>query len=248
MHSKAAILLVLGVMISCERHEDPVHTSEPTVLEQLPDTEKLILDGSLIHDADEKEYQILLRRAEEGFANAQYELAWLYDIGKGVRADDDLALMWKRRAAEQGHIEAQYELADHYYQSTPDNSTEVIKWCKEAAEQGHMGAQIMLGVIFSEGNLVDEDQAESTKWYRMAAEQGDAISQAMLGIRYFYGIGVPQDYIQAYAWYTVSGKDRPESADRTYSLLKYKLTQSQIAKAKVLALETQKRIKKNKQE
>lgn len=56
----------------------------------------------------------LVLAAEQGYIEAQVELARLYKTGEGV--DQDLAKMvhWYRRAAEQGHVGAQLFVADAY--------------------------------------------------------------------------------------------------------------------------------------
>ena len=52
--------------------------------------------------------------ADQGNAGAQYNLALLYDYGKGVANDDTQAGAWYRRAASQGHADAQFNLAVMY--------------------------------------------------------------------------------------------------------------------------------------
>jgi TPR repeat protein len=58
----------------------------------------------------------LEKAAEQGFAEAQYELGGMYYIGEGgVPEDDEEALKWFRKAAEQGHAEAQYKVGFSYH-------------------------------------------------------------------------------------------------------------------------------------
>ena len=45
--------------------------------------------------------------AEQGDADAQYNLGFMYDNGKGVIEDDKEAVKWYRLAAEQSHAKAQ---------------------------------------------------------------------------------------------------------------------------------------------
>ena len=45
--------------------------------------------------------------AEQGHAEAQYWLGWMYFNGQGVRRDPKEAVRWFRKAAEQGQIRAQ---------------------------------------------------------------------------------------------------------------------------------------------
>ena len=50
--------------------------------------------------------------AEQGLANAQYNLGRMYSLGQGVNQDDKQAAEWVTRAAEQGHAEAQLVLGE----------------------------------------------------------------------------------------------------------------------------------------
>ena len=53
--------------------------------------------------------------AEQGIAEAQYNLGVCYFYGKGVRRDYAEAVKWYRKAAEQGIAEAQSNLGVCYY-------------------------------------------------------------------------------------------------------------------------------------
>ena len=48
--------------------------------------------------------------AEQGYANAQYNLGAMYYNGEGVRQDKSEAVKWFRKAAEQGYTPAQNAL------------------------------------------------------------------------------------------------------------------------------------------
>jgi TPR repeat protein len=52
--------------------------------------------------------------AEEGNAEAQSGLGYMYHNGYGVARDYERALYWYRRAAEQGYALAQFSLGFHY--------------------------------------------------------------------------------------------------------------------------------------
>ena len=54
-------------------------------------------------------------------------------------------------------------------------------------------AQFDLGVMYSRGEGVPEDDAEAVRWYRLAAEQWDALAQTNLGFMYATGNGVSED-------------------------------------------------------
>ena len=53
--------------------------------------------------AVDPEFQQKLLAANQGDAEAQYELGMCYNTGKGAPKDADAALMWFRKAADQGH-------------------------------------------------------------------------------------------------------------------------------------------------
>ena len=53
-------------------------------------------------------------RANAGDAAAQFNLALMYDFGRGVPQDDVKGAAWYRQAAEQGYAKAQYNLGFMY--------------------------------------------------------------------------------------------------------------------------------------
>ncbi len=67
---------------------------------------------------DAGDYQTALQEwrplANEGDADAQYNLGLMYDGGKGVPLDDAEAVKWYRLAADQGDADAQTNLGLMY--------------------------------------------------------------------------------------------------------------------------------------
>ena len=59
-----------------------------------------------------KEWQPL---AEQGHADAQFNLGVMHENGEGVLQYYKLAVQWFRKAAEQGHAGAQQMLSEMYY-------------------------------------------------------------------------------------------------------------------------------------
>ncbi|MEI6708572.1 MAG: tetratricopeptide repeat protein, partial [Methylococcales bacterium] len=57
-----------------------------------------------------KALPLLRASAEQGYANAQSRLGYMYNKGIGVAQDDNQAVMWYRKAAEQGNASAQSNL------------------------------------------------------------------------------------------------------------------------------------------
>lgn len=81
--------------------------------------------------------------AERGDAKAQYNLALMYDSGKGIPQDDAEALRWYHEAAEQGYAAAQYNLSMVYLfgKGTPQDSVTAYKWIILAAANGEEHAE-----------------------------------------------------------------------------------------------------------
>jgi hypothetical protein len=73
--------------------------------------------------------------ANQGNAEAQYNLGTLYEMGKGVHHNDFLAAYWHRRAAFQGHLSSQLALGGMYLvgRGVPQNNQEAYRWLNVAA-------------------------------------------------------------------------------------------------------------------
>jgi len=74
--------------------------------------------------------------ADKGYANAQYNIGWMYGAGSGVSKDNKQALKWYRKAADQGYADAQYNLA-LMYDAGAGVSRDLSKakyWIKKAYE------------------------------------------------------------------------------------------------------------------
>ena len=79
-----------------------------------------------------------------------------------------------------------------------------------AAEKGDAVAQLNIGLMYYNGQGVEQDYAEAAKWWRKAADQGDEAGQYNLGLMYYNGQGVEQDYAEAVKWYS-------KAADQGYA-------------------------------
>ena len=141
--------------------------------------------------------------ADQGNANAQYNLGLMYYNGYGLTKDYVEAVKWYRKAADQGNAKAQHNLGYMYYNGigVKKDYVEAAKWYRKAAEQGNAKSQHNLGYMYSNGYGVTQDYAEALKWYRKAADQENASSMSSIGYLYDKGNGVSQDYSEALKWY-----------------------------------------------
>jgi hypothetical protein len=85
--------------------------------------------------------------AEDGLAEAQYHVGWLYANGNGLAVDLHKALAWWKRAASQGHADAQFAVGLAYTTGEGGirrNLDEAVHWYLVAARQGHPDARDIL--------------------------------------------------------------------------------------------------------
>ena len=166
---------------------------------------------------DKKQYaeavKLFRKAAEQGYANAQTSLGWMYENGYGVTKDYGEAVRWYRKAAEQGEATAQNTLAIMYQYGSgvTKDYGEAVRWYRKAAEQGDDIAQNNLGYMYENGYGVTKDYGEAVRWYRKAAEQGNATAQNNLGNMYANGYGV-KDYGEAVRWYRKAAEQGNASA------------------------------------
>ncbi len=77
------------------------------------------------------------KAAEQGDAEAQYNLGFMYGYGKGVSQDYAEAVKWYRKAAEQGYAKAQLSLGLAYGlgQGVPQDLAQAHMWLNLAASR-----------------------------------------------------------------------------------------------------------------
>lgn len=100
-------------------------------------------------------------------------------------------------------LEEILSIADDYYfgDTGPVDHAEAFKWYSLASEGGSAYAMNRLGLMYDNGEHVEEDLAEAFHWYELAAEAGLPVAMGNVGNMYEYGDGTGQDYQQALAWY-----------------------------------------------
>ena len=141
--------------------------------------------------------------AEQGNADAQWNLAHCYEFGMGVEKDVKTAVKWYRAAAEQGSADAQYHLARCYQtgKGVEMNTKKSIELYEKAAKHGRSDAMERLGSIYYKGEGCEVDREKAYKWYRLSAENGNMISMLEVAEMIEKGDGVTRDLGEARKWY-----------------------------------------------
>ena len=116
------------------------------------------------------EVEQLRARAEQGDADAQFNLGCVYDNGEGVAQDVREAARWFRLAADQGHTDAQYLLGAKYDygRGVGQDDREAVRLYRLAADQGCESAQRTLGGMYRDGRGVAQDDREAAHWRDLA--------------------------------------------------------------------------------
>lgn len=106
--------------------------------------------GKMLDSDPESAAGWFFRAAEQGHADAQFNLGLLYLNGEGVVQNTSKAVEWFIRSAEQGNVDAQNNLGVIYLTGeggVPQDKDLAIEWFKKAAKQGNDEARQNLEAI-----------------------------------------------------------------------------------------------------
>lgn len=161
------------------------------------------------------------KAAEQGLAEAQFQLGLCYDYGRGVLKNYTDAMYWYDRASEQGDYKAKNNLACNYADGYGRNQDyfKAINLYKEASLQNSIYAQYNLGTCLLLGYGIEKNPAEAFLWYKKAAENGMAQAQLILGHFYYNGSFVEKNYEQAIYWYQLAAEN--ENGDAQIQLAQF---------------------------
>ena len=108
--------------------------------------------------------------AAAGDADAAFNLAQAYRLGRGVAVDLALAQTWLERAALSNHVDAQTTLGLLLFQN--GDRTGGLRWLKPAAEKGDPRAMLVFGTALFNGDSVAQDQVLGYAYVSRSAAQG----------------------------------------------------------------------------
>ena len=148
-------------------------------------------------------YDMYIKAAKKGDADAQFHIGSCYSKGAGVKKDDKKAGVWWRKAAEQGHAISQGLLGHAYQEGVGVNKDplQAVYWYRKSAEQGNVASQMSLALCYMGYADIPKDDAQAFYWWNKAAEQGQAMAQYWEGKCYANGVGVAKDDVKAFGWF-----------------------------------------------
>jgi hypothetical protein len=98
------------------------------------------------HSTPARSVPELQRRANQGDAEAQWQLAVRYHDGEGVPQNDTQAMLWFQLAAEQGNVAAQSALGSYYWagRGVPEDLSKAYMWSAIALAGGDPNSKARL--------------------------------------------------------------------------------------------------------
>jgi len=156
----------------------------------------------------------LITRANEGDAQAQYDLACRRRSKRKFDGDDG-AVYWYKEAAEREHVLAQFTLGLLFKNGfgAEKNPVQAVHWFEKAANHGLADAQYELGLCYFWGYGIKEDEIDikAFYWLEKAAINGSKNARAFKSL-------ADVQYKMALAYQT--GKERRKDPIRAIVLLK----------------------------
>lgn len=156
------------------------------------------------------EYEAAVKQWREpalkGDADAQFNMGQAYKMGRGVKADLNVALDWYKKAAAQGHLQAadSYGHLLHYQGKIPES----LPYLKTSADRGDPRAQYLLATELFNGAHIEKDWVRAYALMTRASSAGMAPASRSLAQMDQY---VPLEQRQAA---TVLAGELEQRADR----------------------------------
>ena len=131
-------------------------------------------------DNYEQAFHLWQSLAQQGDAEAQFNLGVMYSNGQGVTQDYRQAAAWYQKAANQGDERAQFNLGVLYAngQGVTQNDQQAFAWYQKAANQGDAKAQFNLGLMYSNGRGVAQDYRQAKALLQKILAQPDTPDNA----------------------------------------------------------------------
>lgn len=141
------------------------------------------------------------RAARYDYAEAQYQVAVMYEEGRGVLKDEKKAASWYEKAAGKGHADAQYRFAEYEFDKAVFWQEESKR--KESGAEGKSEQEESVRRAEDFGKY-KQRLSSAVSWYNKAAEQNHRDAQYVMGRLYASGEGVGQNFTEAVRFYEMA--------------------------------------------
>ncbi len=109
--------------------------------------------GHLQYQEYELSYELLLKIAESGHANAQYDLGVILHNGLGIDKDNEKAIYWFEKSAHQDHADAENYLGAIFKAGwgAEQDIDKALMYLKKAMEHGNEKARVSYSDLLKHG-------------------------------------------------------------------------------------------------
>jgi hypothetical protein len=140
-------------------------------------------------DNDSKSFEEYSKAAAEGSPTAQFELALLYDVGRGVPRNYGEALKWYLKAAEQGYAPAMTNIGILYYnqEGVKRDLVQAYAWFVRAKLAGDPRASDLLQMAMDKlkGDQIRKGEALAADWHPQKPSAAAQVNMAALESKLF---------------------------------------------------------------
>lgn len=156
------------------------------------------------YDITSKSVTSVVRSAFLGDAEAQYNVAVLFEVGGILPKDYDAAYSWYVKSAGQGFAKAQNNLGLYYQMgiSVAEDFRVASDLYTKSAGQGYAPAQYNLGQCYLHRIGVRYSAIQAAYYLQKAADQNHPAACYSLGMMFELGKGMDRDYARAHKLYT----------------------------------------------
>ena len=161
------------------------------------------LNGRCGYRLSQRTIPDLVRKAEQGDANAARKLQFHYE----AESNAEQVIHWLRKAAALGDTDAQFDLYSDLKNSKDVKlKDEALRNLLASAENGNTMAMQDLSDLYFKGGSVRKDAIEAEKWIRRAALASDPVAMNNLSILISRRQQDKNSLAEAYAWSRLAAK------------------------------------------
>ena len=116
-------------------------------------------------------YRLIKKSADDGYSDAQIELAIMLLKGIGIKPDQSLAMDYLNKAVFNNNLTAKAYLAS-YYLGQKKNLSKGLALAQEASNAGNRAGQYTLAMAYEKGVGIGKNNKKALRLYQLAADQG----------------------------------------------------------------------------
>lgn len=148
----------------------------------------------------------LTRASNSGSNEATFYLAKVYNEGKGVEKNQELAYKLWAKGANAGSGACSRLAGDCCRQGegTPKDINKALRWFAQGAKQGDSLSALAAGYEYLFGENVDKDYNKALHFFYKASDLGDVRGNLYIARIYEEGEGVKEDLEYAFRHYTIA--------------------------------------------